>query len=286
MINTIHTAEGTIEFADVGSGPPVLYFHGILSGSDVALLCEKSLLEDGFRLIIPHRPGYLGTRLKGYHHSYAAACADVAAQVLDHLGIERANVIGTSAGGPPAMDFAIRHPERTSGLVLQCAQIHRWDSVDWLPVAHQWTLPLLKVSWTRWLACFGYFWMSRIASRQPKNCLKGWASRRFSEIQDDENAIRVADIFTKKRTGLRGFCNDMTVFACDDVLSKGNVDCPTLILHDPLDDTVPIRHAEYAASHIPNAQLVKLNLGGHYLWAGREITTMQSTRSQFLRQHS
>src|SRR5690554_1885960 len=37
--------------------------------------------------------------------------------LLDHLGIERATVIGCSRGGRIAIDLAIEHPERVSGLV-------------------------------------------------------------------------------------------------------------------------------------------------------------------------
>jgi pimeloyl-ACP methyl ester carboxylesterase len=39
-------------------------------------------------------------------------------ELLDHLGIDRVFLAGTSAGGPSAMWFAIDYPERTSGLIL------------------------------------------------------------------------------------------------------------------------------------------------------------------------
>jgi pimeloyl-ACP methyl ester carboxylesterase len=38
--------------------------------------------------------------------------------LLDALEVERAAVVGFSAGGPSVIQFALRHPDRTSGLVL------------------------------------------------------------------------------------------------------------------------------------------------------------------------
>jgi 3-oxoadipate enol-lactonase len=42
---------------------------------------------------------------------------DDALALLDHLGIERATVIGCSRGGAIALDLAVEHPDRVSGLV-------------------------------------------------------------------------------------------------------------------------------------------------------------------------
>ncbi|HET7131311.1 MAG TPA: alpha/beta hydrolase, partial [Gammaproteobacteria bacterium] len=62
------------------------------------------------------RFGYLRTPLPAA--SGAEAQADAHACLLDALGIERAAIMGTSAGAPSALQFAIRHPDRTSALVL------------------------------------------------------------------------------------------------------------------------------------------------------------------------
>ncbi len=104
----VRTSKGPVEYLDVGQGIPVLYFHGNGVGNDAAVMLEKSLLDEGCRLIVPNRPGYFGTPLES-GRSFNE-CADLAAELLDQLGVERAIVIGTSGGGPPACRFAARHP--------------------------------------------------------------------------------------------------------------------------------------------------------------------------------
>ena len=101
-----HTSKGPVEYCDVGEGIPVLYFHGNGAGNDVAVMLEKSLQDDGCRLIVPNRPGYYNTPLTSGRS--ADDCADLAAELLNHLTVERAIVIGTSGGGLGACRFAAR----------------------------------------------------------------------------------------------------------------------------------------------------------------------------------
>jgi len=50
-------------------------------------------------------------------YSFARFVADIVA-LLDHLGHERAVLMGTSAGGPQALQCALSYPERVMALVL------------------------------------------------------------------------------------------------------------------------------------------------------------------------
>ena len=67
-------------------------------------------------MIAVSRFGYLRTPLP--EDASAAAQADAHACLLDALNIKRAAVLGTSAGGPSSLQFALRHPGRTAALVL------------------------------------------------------------------------------------------------------------------------------------------------------------------------
>ena len=51
--------------------------------------------------------------------------------VLDAVGSERASVMGESEGGPLSILFAAAHPDRTSSLILQGAEVRERTDEDW-----------------------------------------------------------------------------------------------------------------------------------------------------------
>ena len=112
----IHSPDGPIEFAESGDGPAVLVIHGAGGGFDQGLDLGRGLVGDTYRLIAPSRFGYLGTPVP--HDASAEAQADAHLRVLDALKVETVPVIGISAGGPSAMQFCLRHPDRCSALAL------------------------------------------------------------------------------------------------------------------------------------------------------------------------
>jgi pimeloyl-ACP methyl ester carboxylesterase len=108
---------GPIEYASVGSGPPILVVHGAGGGFDQGLsLFGAPLTVRSHRIIAVSRFGYLRTPLPV--DASAAAQADAHACLLDALGIERAAIVGASAGAPSALQLAVRHSDRVSALVL------------------------------------------------------------------------------------------------------------------------------------------------------------------------
>jgi pimeloyl-ACP methyl ester carboxylesterase len=112
----LQTAAGPIEYAEQGTGYPLLSIHGAGGGYDQGLMIVADLVGEGFRVIAPSRFGYLGTPIP--NDTSAAAQADAHAAVLDALKVDRAVVVGTSAGARSAVEFAIRHPRRVTALVL------------------------------------------------------------------------------------------------------------------------------------------------------------------------
>ncbi len=108
----IVTPYGLVEYGQVGAGPTVILSHGAIGGYDQGLWLA-SLLGPGFHFLAPSRFGYLRSPIPS-DPSYAAQAGQYVA-LLDVLQVERAAVIGLSAGGPAALQFALGYPDRCRG---------------------------------------------------------------------------------------------------------------------------------------------------------------------------
>ena len=100
----------------MGQGPPLILSHPLFGGFDAGRGLAKTYVGDTYRFIVPSRFGYLGSSLPP--GAKPADQADAYAILLDALGIERVVIFGYSAGGPSAIQFALRHDDRTTALIL------------------------------------------------------------------------------------------------------------------------------------------------------------------------
>jgi pimeloyl-ACP methyl ester carboxylesterase len=278
---------GPIEFCDVGSGLPVLYFHGTGAGNNAAVLLEQELIASGCRLIVPNRPGYSQTSL-GPRGS-VSYCTTLAFELLDHLNLHRVAVVGTSGGGMPAAAFARMYPDRTAALVLQCAQAHRWDDGRWLPKGMGRSLFLFRRPacrpFLRWYNRFHAWSMAR----RPASCLRGMSGLRFPYLEGDAAVMQAIRKLTEMTAACaaqpRGIENDWAIRVGDNGIRAGSISCPTLIVHDREDPLVPFAHAEWSHASIAHSRLLDVCAGGHLIWFGPDSSRMNQRRMEFLAAH-
>lgn len=109
---------GELEYEVQGEGEPVLLIHGSLIAASFFPIMDESSLAD-FRLIRYHRRGYAGsTAAEGPLNSYIERAAADANALLQHLGVDRAHVVGHSYGGLIALQLAHDAPEIVHSLLL------------------------------------------------------------------------------------------------------------------------------------------------------------------------
>src|SRR5688500_13411417 len=104
-----------VEYAERGSGEPVLVLHGIFHNCVGGLFSIRDLFTDR-RVIAPSRFGYLGSSMPA--DATAEQLADALAALLDALDIDQIDVIGESAGATSALQLTLRHPERVKHLAV------------------------------------------------------------------------------------------------------------------------------------------------------------------------
>ena len=99
-----------------GEGPAVVFCHGRAS-THLSWCHQVVALRDRFTCVTYDIRGFGRSTEEPGAPGFAAHCDDLQG-LLDHLGIDKAFIVGQSMGGFGALQFALRFPQRVLGLVL------------------------------------------------------------------------------------------------------------------------------------------------------------------------
>lgn len=117
-MNTVDLTAGRVAYRDAGAGEPVVLLHGIFTAGN---LWRKvvPLLEPDVRCVVPELPlGSHSIPVRRDADLSAHGLAELVAELIEELGLERPTVVGNDTGGAIAQVLATRHPERVGRLVL------------------------------------------------------------------------------------------------------------------------------------------------------------------------
>ena len=168
--------------------------------------------------------------------------------VVEAAGVDRFSLLGISQGGPVAVAYCVRHPERVEKLVLYGAYAQGKLARGESPVELEAILTLIRRGWGRnnpaYRQMFTTQFMPAATAREMD-----W----FNELQrvstSAENAARIQAIGSR--------------IEVLDLLPKVSV--PTLVLHATEDARVPFDQGRLLASMIPTARLVALDSQNHLI---------------------
>ena len=104
-------------YLDVGSGPALLFIHGLTGSSRNWGKVVDRLDADNHRVLAPDLHGHGASAKTMGDYSLSAHAASLR-DLLDQLGIDRVTLVGHSLGGGIAMQFAYQFPERIERLAL------------------------------------------------------------------------------------------------------------------------------------------------------------------------
>jgi len=257
------TAAGPVEYATVGDGPPLLSIHGAGGGFDQGLTLAADVIGDGYRVIAPSRFGYLGTPIP--LDVSPASQADAHAALLAALSVEKAIVMGVSAGARSALELALRHPEKVEALILLVPATYAPDS----PVAVNSSRGSRFAFWlVNAGADFIWWTLEKLAPDVLIRFIGVPPDLVDASSEDDQDAVmrtvRSIEPLSRRFPGIN-------IDSTPDLhrLALESLTVPTLVIsaRDDLFNTQPA--AAFAAKLIPGAKLVVFETGGH-LMVGRQ----------------
>ncbi len=272
------TAFGPVAFATGGDGAPVLAIHGAGGGHDQGRLLAEAFLPEGYRWIAPSRFGYPGSPLPA--DPSTAAQADAFAALLDALGHDRVTVLGMSGGVPPALQFALRHPDRTHALILL-------SLAPYAPLtAEEQALPVPLWLYDALFASDLPLWaILRLAPRRlaPMFDARDDLTHRMTAREAEFLDAMIASFLpvTARRAGL---ANEGAAIDPDAAIDPGAIAVPVLILHARDDRITPVSTAIFTAERIAGAETHLFDTGGHLLLGRHE--TVRRLVAEFLETHA
>ncbi len=250
---------GVIEYCREGKGEPVLIIHGAGGGYDQGLFVGRELFGSGHEVIAPSRFGYLRSACPEAPQPHAQA--DAFAALLDHLRIPAAVVLGISAGAPSAIELALRHPEHVRALILVVPRAYApggevsAERID----ANK---PIFKMVMKG--QDFAWWSASRLARRRLLRFLgvPGAVYDAADPLERDRLSWIARNILPLSRR-VRGIIADGE--ARIEPWPLARITVPTLVISaaDDLFNTLPA--ARWTAEHVPDAELMVLESGGHLL---------------------
>lgn len=276
LSTVIDSRHGPLEYAERGDGPPVLMIHGTGGGFDQGLAFTRPLLDLGYRIIAPSRFGYLRS---SFPAEPTSPKADALVDLLDHLGLDKVAVAGGSAGALSAIEFAVRHPDRTAALlpIVPATHVPGRALADTQPPEIGTAMVVLRSDFLFWCA------MNRVPDLMIGNLLATDPAL-LKTVSADE-AARARDIlFSLLPVSQRaeGLLNDALLASNPAPSDLPSITAPTLAISVEDDRFNIAAAARYIAATVPGASLQLYPTGGH-IWLGHN-TELFAAIDAFLQQ--
>jgi pimeloyl-ACP methyl ester carboxylesterase/DNA-binding CsgD family transcriptional regulator len=252
------TADGVrIAFEQLGNGPPILKSANWMSHLDEdrdSPLWRHwlKLLSEGRQLTRFDGRGFGLSEREPPVLSFEGLVADLEA-VADAAGLARFPILGFCHGGPLAIAYAARHPDRVSALVL-CGTYAQGRAVrNPTPqdaAERQLLLNLIELGWGQDSPAYRQVFATRAIPDATAEALASYCAIQRASATPGQ-AQRLTQLFWH--------------IDVSDLLGK--LRCPVLVLHARRDDLVPFSQGQLLAQRINGARFVPLDSANHDLLA-------------------
>jgi pimeloyl-ACP methyl ester carboxylesterase len=250
----VDVAGRPVNVVELGSGPPVVFVHG-LSGSWQNWLEQLPVLAEDHRVVALDLPGFGQSpmppeqiSISGYGRLVEGVC--------DALGLDAVALVGNSMGGFIGAEVAIQFPARVERLVLVSAA---GLSIEYQRNEH--VLRLLRRTERRLTA-----WGGWLASRSDTLVRRRRTRRALLSIVAAHPDLLPGPLSAEllRGSGKPGFVDALDALTDYPIRERlPEIACPTLIVWGEDDRLVPVRDAFEFERLIPTARKVIYRDTGH-----------------------
>ncbi|MEP6923019.1 MAG: alpha/beta hydrolase, partial [Pyrinomonadaceae bacterium] len=229
-----------------GTGAALVLIPGFASGA-WNWFCQISDLAQHFQVITFDPRGVSRSQISAETRVTISTIADDVANLLEHLNIKRANILGASFGGFVAQEFALKYEEKLDKLILACTSFggknHVAPTID----------VLLAFASTENLNS-----SERIRKFMIPAFTPDFVEKHFDEVKKvcrlrEQNVVPEAVYLAQLQSA--------TSFDAEQRVST--ISAQTLILTGGRDLVVPPQNAANLARAIPNSTVKVIADGGH-----------------------
>ncbi|MGE0686670.1 MAG: alpha/beta fold hydrolase [Dehalococcoidia bacterium] len=259
---TAHINGIDISYECLGEGVPLLFIHGGYGGATTTLSprpheVRDILPRDHIRTIVYDRRNAFRSGYTDDHYDLETLAAE-AAGLLDHLGIDRAIICGSSAGGPIALQFALTRPERVIALCLPNTSAYLANPER--PVGRS------RLEWVEHARTEG----DRAAFEARKEALRKASpipanprpddAARVQKLQDILTALSDDDLYHYAKGELRNY---EAYIGWDYSDRLAELHMPVCVIHGTSDNTVPFDWGHALHKGIPHSEFHAIEGADH-----------------------
>jgi len=252
-MTTAHINGTDLFYVTVGEGIPCLVMHGGLGFDHTYFRPWLDPLGDTFQLIFyDHRGNGRSGRPEKATMTHAQFAADAAA-LASHLGHEKVAVLGHSYGGFIALEFALRHSDRLSHLIL----------LDTAPAAPGvGNLEELNANFLR-MGGTQEMWETRKRGWKTDEEMRAGFAKYWPVYFKHYDPVIGARLLENSIVSVSGGARDGE-FATYDVTARlSEIKIPTLVMAGCYDWICPPSQAQIMHDRIPGSELVIFEESGH-----------------------
>jgi len=250
----VNVQDRWMNVVDIGSGPPVIFIHG-LSGCWQNWLEQIPLFARDHRVIAVDLPGFGHSEMPVEQISISGY-ADAIDELMEKLDIDAARIVGNSMGGFIGAEMAIEHPARIERLVLVAAAGLSIESIR-----------TERTKGVRHRAeNLIFFSLAHVVSRSHQVALRPRLRAALlmtvaAHPTRLPGPLAAQQVLGSGKPGFSDALEAMCRYPLRDRLEK--IACPTLILWGDKDILVPVKDASVFEELIPDSRKIIYTDTGH-----------------------